>query len=205
MRDLNGNTGLESDRDRLVERRQQTPPFVTEMRGVASARSRHHGAQLDQLIGRRGPSRPVDQPAGQAERPRVERLSNKLLHRRQLRTRGRTLVAPHHGETNRAVSGQDRDIHPRSHSVDGARVAGMAVIERQRIAGGQSSQQHRPLLERRRTETAVADDRGRHSPAQLVLHTGMTQDGEVIVRVDVDEPGRHRQPRGVDVNRCRLR
>ena len=94
MVDLDGNSAVAADLDRLVYGLEQVIGLGADVRDVNAAIGCHHFRQLDQvaladeIVGR------VDQGRGQAEGAVFHRRANEPAHRLQLSVRWRALVHP---------------------------------------------------------------------------------------------------------------
>ena len=178
VRDVDRQPRLLADRQDLVDRPEQSLPFVADVAGVNPAVLRNHACQRDQLGGLGESARQVDQAGGHPPGAGLHALFNQHLHPLELLLGRRAVGVPHHRGTDGAVGDQVDDVGPGATRVD--RVEQLGDVER--------------------TAAAIAgDDRGH--PLRLVIPVRprpRRDDAVIRMRVQVDEARRHDPGRGVN-------
>ena len=145
------------------------------MRRINPARIRGHLRESDDLVHFRERAGEVEEPGRKPEGAVVHRRGHHLLHPFPLGRRGRAIRHPEHRAANAVVPGQEGDVHPQRQSVDHAKVG----------------------AERRRASAVGTSERQRYTLADMTLRVRHPGD-RLDVRMEIDETGRHDEPRGVD-------
>ena len=195
--DLDRHARAFANAQRLLDGRQQASPFVAHVGGVERAVG-HGRGQFDQLLGGGVFPRVVDQSGGQSQRAGIQPFAEYCLHLRHLIRRRFATVALHGGHSHRAVANQHADVHAGWLRLEGVEVAVVVTPVRQFPTGMECAGEHRRLPKRRGAHAAVADDARGNPAAHLECHVGVEDGGEVVVSVDVDEPGCQRKTGGVE-------
>ncbi len=205
VRDLDGAAGGAPQLQSLGDGGEDRLTLAAHVRGVDALVTRHHPAQREQLVGAREAAGRVHEAARHAVRTGAHAGVQEPLHARELALRHGALGEADDRQPQRAVADQRRDVdrvaaaaHRRQVLAEGAPVPGHAV---------QPPAVVRPVLdgvgavllgERRRRHAAVAGDVRGHALAHRRLGARVQQDGEIGVRVRIDEAGGDVATPGVD-------
>ncbi len=203
--DVGGRAGAPSDLDRLAERVQvAVAQRVAHMRVVEPAGATGRLGERGEFLGRGVAAGRVVEARGQAHGSLGHRVAQQSAHPVQGGGRRGLVVPADRPDPERGVADQRRDVEadraviPGEVALDGApRVVDVgAAIE----AGVQFHEGFEVglVLERREPVAIDADDLGGHSLADLGLMLRLREDREPAVTVQVDEPGRHDRPGGID-------
>ena len=193
-----------ADMKALVEAVEHMLGLVTHMRRVDGAgRPQQLGERLD-LLGRRMRGRRIVEPGRQADRPGAERFDKALLHAGDLVGAGRPVELGHRAGAQRGMADQRGGVDDRWRAVERVEIideSGIGVI------GDVAEQVERWrgwVLEgqRREADAAIAGNDGGDPLARLCRHIG-GEERPVVMRVDIDKPGRDDKPRRIDLARAR--
>jgi hypothetical protein len=201
VRHLEPGPGRPGDRHRLLEGRLEVRPLVAHVGGVGAAVGGRHPGQGDQLAGRGVAAGHVDQPAGEPDRPGLERLGGQGGHGLG-RPGPQPLLQAVGGQPQGVVPDQQGQVVGRAGPVQAAGQLGEAGRLDRDAAGQAAPQGGRDLgragVQGGEGEPAVAHHLGGHALEELERLGLVAQVDQVGVGVGVDEPGGDGQPVAVD-------
>ena len=163
-------------------------------------------ADGDDLLGRRMQGGRIEGAGRHADGAGVERFGDELLHRRDLVRLGRAVERAHGAYAQRRVADQGGDVQRRRRALELGEVGGEArkAGPRGGIEEVERRGQRRLGHQGRDADAAVAGDHRGHALRDLEAHVGLRQQRLVVVRVRVDEAGRHDASAGLDRLACRV-
>ena len=177
----------------LVDRLAHAVALVAHVGRVEQVALGQHTGEPVQLALVRERSRRVDQPAGHPERALVGSLGEQGAHAVELRGARLPPFLPQHRQPQHRVPRQRRDVHSRPAGLDGLGERGEVRVDLGSVlpVAGELPRRHLRHLGRGREggAAAVAGDEGGDALSQARRRPRVAADGEVGVRVQVDEPG----------------
>ena len=197
--DLGADVRVARNRQRLVDRLEETVAFAAHVRDVHPAGLRRYLRQLDELVGFREQARHVDQRGGEAHRAFVHRLPHVTAHALELVGGRRAVVVAD------LVGSHSRSAHERRHVRRGAQLNQVIEILPQRGPGDVELDVALPLflillhLLAERAHRALAEHRQRHALPDHSLRAPVGDEGRLGMIEHVDEAGRDGQTRRVDL------
>ncbi len=205
VRHLDRAAGRPAELERLGDGGEYGLALAAHVRRVDALVARHDVAECQQLLGTREAAGRIHEAGRHAVRAGAHACIQQPPQVRELRAGDGALGEPDDGEPQRAVPHERRDVDGMGRPAqrgevlaEGAPIPGHRVetpgVVRPIVDGVGAV----PLGERRRGHAAVADDVRGHALPDRRLGARVQQDGEIRVRVRVDEAGSHVPVAGVD-------
>ncbi len=197
VRDVHRAAGGDSDPQRFFDGVQQVVAFVAHVRGIDAAQRRRLLRKLLHLRRLRIPPWLVDQSGREATGALLHRLPHHPSHVGEFGAGWLPALVAHGESPHRVVSHEHDVVDRRRQRFAGREVAG-EVGPVSHPNEGASGRRAAPRPSRRRAETAVATDHGRHALGELELHARVADEGAVVVRMRIDKARREDEPGSID-------
>jgi len=203
MRELQGQTGAFGDIERLLHRFDQRIALIAQMGRVEAAVFRDNGAEFRQFVFVGIGGRRIFEAGGESPDARLQRRFQLPPHLHHVVGGRRPLLHPHDTFSQGAVAGKRDKMGGETAGLDLTQKLVVGLPADPRTVRGEPAffeGEVRAVGGEAQREPAVTDDLRGDTHRQSAGLAGVPTDGDVGVRMDIDEAGREMQARGVEAN-----